>query len=96
MWCCETSKKDRNNNTKFSHTKSGSHLAIQPIYRKIIIVTDKMYKLLNLDFDQVDSLIGRAFDGCRQYFSIFKVKCVFVVKFIRETHGTTFYFINSN
>ena len=87
MWYCEACKKDININTKSSHIKSAAHIENEVISRIKNNLTDKTYRYINPDFEQVDDLIKRAIDECTQHFHRFKYKCEFVIKFIHATNG---------
>ena len=82
MWYCEACKKDININTKSSHIKSAAHIENEVNSRRNNNLTDKSYRYINPDFEQVDKLIERAIDECTQLFHRFKYKCEFVIKFI--------------
>ena len=96
MWYCAVCKKDININTKSSLIKSVAHIENDIISRINNNLTDKTYTYTNPNFEKVDNLIKRAIDDCRKYFHRFKYKCVFVVKFIHASHGTTNYFTITN
>ena len=96
MWYCEACKKDINIDTKSSHIKSASRIENEVICRIINNLTDKTYRYINPDFEQVDNLIKRAIDECTQHFHRFRNKCDIVVKFNHATYGTTNYFTITN
>ena len=96
MWYCEACEKDKNINTKSSHIKSAAHIENEVISRINNNLTDKTYRYINPDFEQVDDLIKRAIDESTQHFHRFKYKCEFVVKFIHATNGNTNYFTLTN
>ena len=93
---CEVCKKDINFNFKSSLVKFSTHIEKEVISRINSNLTDKTYTYLNPKLDQVDGLTERAVDGYKQFFLSFKEKFVFVVKFIHQTHGSTFYFTLTN
>ena len=93
MWHCEVCRQDIKNNTESSHMKFATHIKYEIIKRMSFNPTDKTYKYINPDFEQVDNLVTRAIDGCTKHFHRFKYKCVFVVKLNNATHGTTNFFI---
>ena len=84
-------KKDINGNTKSSQIKPRSHKENETIYRLNNNRTDKTYTHFNPDFEQVDELVERTIDDCRQHFRRYKYKYVFVVNLSHATHGTTNY-----
>ena len=96
MWYCEACKKDININTKSSLIKSAAHIENEVICRIKNNLTDKTYRYINPEFEQVDNLIKRTFDECTQHFHRFKYKCEFVIKFNHATHGNTNYFTVTN
>ena len=96
MWFCEACKKDINIITKSSHIKSAAHIENEVISRINNNLTDKTYRYINPDFEQVDNLIKRAIDECTQHFHRFKYKCEFVIKFNHATNGNTNYFTLTN
>ena len=96
MWYSEVCKKDRNINTKSSHIKSAAHIENEIISRINNNLTVKTYTYINPDFEKVDNLVERAIEDCTKYFHRFKYKCVFVVKIIHASHGTTNYFTITN
>ena len=96
MWYCEACKKDIYINTKSSHIKSAAHIENEVISRMNNNLTDKTYRYINPEFEQVDNLIKRATDECTQHFHRFKYKCEYVIKFIHATNGNTNYITLTN
>ena len=84
MCYCEVCKKDINNNTKSSHIKSAAHIENEVFSRIKNNLTDKTYTFINLDFENVDTLVERAFDDCTNYFHTIKYECDFVVNLIMQ------------
>ena len=96
MWYCDVCKKDININTKSAHIKSAAHIENEVISRINNNLTDKTYRYINPDFEQVDNLIKRAIDECTQHFHRFIYKCEFVIKISHATNGNTNYFTLTN
>ena len=96
MWYCEACKKDNNCITKSSHIKSQSHIENEVFSGINDNLSGKIYTYLNLELDQRDGFFTRSIDDCSQFFHRFNYKCVIVVKFNHETHGTKTYFTSSN
>ena len=54
LWYCEAFKKDININTKSSHIKSAAHIENEVFPRTNIDLTDKTYRYINPDLEQVN------------------------------------------
>ena len=72
MWFCDTSKKDINITTKYSHVNFPTQTETKVKSRTNTNLTLKTYRHLNPDFLPVDNLVESAFDDCLQHFQRFK------------------------
>ena len=67
MWNCVACKEDIKSTTEFSHIKSRLHIENEVISRINNTLTDKK-TYLNSYFDQLEILVERTTDGCKQNF----------------------------
>ena len=92
MWCCEVCNTDIKIITKSSPIKSTAHIGKQVTPRLNNNLTERKYTYLNPEVNRVDDLFTTVIDDCTKSFHRFKFECVFVVKFVHETDGTTVFF----
>ena len=71
-WYCEECEKDIIVSSNFSHNKSKPYLESENFSRMNNILTDKKFKYLNPEVEQLDDLVNRTFYDCTPYFHRFK------------------------